>query len=134
LFGKLDMYALNEAHELAVKHLPSIKSVFVAGLKPGERLYVRHAFEVDPFQQEHLWLRVTGWIGDRLSGVLVDQPQQLTDLACGDEVFLWDDQIYDWLFTRADGSCEGGYTEEVAIEAQERFDRTHEDYPVLDRA
>ncbi|KRD12630.1 hypothetical protein ASE21_01620 [Flavobacterium sp. Root901] len=58
---------------------------------------------------EHMWINDVNFDGDTIYGVLVNQPNDLTNVNNGDEVQIPVNQISDWLFA-IDGKTYGGYT------------------------
>lgn len=58
---------------------------------------------------EHMWINDVNFDGVTIYGVLVNQPNDLTNVNNGDEVQIPVNQISDWLFA-IDGKTYGGYT------------------------
>ena len=106
--------AMARAQERAVATLPQTKARFQKGLGLGEQLYVKHAFPRDEEgQHEFMWVVVNTWKGDRIRGVLANDPAYRIDLRAGQTVDLTDADVIDWLLDRADGTHEGNFTGEV---------------------
>lgn len=58
---------------------------------------------------EHMWINDIGFDGEKIYGVLVNDPNDLTNVQNGDEVEIPINQISDWLFA-TDGKTYGGFT------------------------
>ncbi|HAS40669.1 MAG TPA: hypothetical protein DCS93_09335 [Microscillaceae bacterium] len=73
---------------------------------------VAFAQQIDPNEDpliEHMWVNNVDFDGDEISGVLVNEPQQLTNVQLNDEVTIPLEQISDWLFAIS-GKTYGGFT------------------------
>ncbi|MBW8685583.1 DUF2314 domain-containing protein [Chitinophaga rhizophila] len=58
---------------------------------------------------EHMWINDIQFDGSYVSGVLVNDPESLTNVKNGDEVTIPLDQISDWLYA-SEGKAYGGFT------------------------
>ena len=104
--------SLEEALALSAKALTGpVRDQFNAGLPSGDILYVKAPFHANDGSIEYLWIQVTTWQGDTLTGVLRSQPTWATGVTNGDEVSVAKQAIFDYLLRRADGSSEGNLTE-----------------------
>lgn len=61
---------------------------------------------------EHMWVNNINFDGEQLYGVLVNEPQQLTNVQLNDEVAVPLNQVSDWLFALM-GKTHGGFTIQV---------------------
>ncbi len=61
---------------------------------------------------EHMWVNDINFDGDTISGVLINSPNELTNIEEGDEVAVPLNQISDWLII-CEGQPYGGYTLQV---------------------
>ena len=104
--------ALAGARKEARSRLPAVKRRFLAGLAPGEALYVKHAFTEDEVV-EHMWVAVTSWDGQMVEGTLANDPQDIRTLRGGQAVEIDEAAVDDWLLRRADGTREGGFSAKV---------------------
>jgi len=104
-----DSEAMEAAHLGARDRLPEVKRRFQAGLRPGERLYVKHGFPTRE-GHEYMWLVVNTWESDQLRGQLANDPKTRLDLRAGQTVSLRESDLFDWLIALPDGSREGGLT------------------------
>lgn len=59
---------------------------------------------------------VTGWRGKTIVGSLNSKPQRVSKLGVGATVEVAEDEIADYVWTRADGTKEGGESIELFIE------------------
>jgi uncharacterized protein YegJ (DUF2314 family) len=108
-----DQESMEAAHMQAVGELPAMRQRFQAGLQPGEHLFVKHGFPYSADKNEYMWLAVNTWQGDRLRCELANDPHYRKDLRAGQTVELTEDQIFDWMLMRPDGSQYGGWTNRV---------------------
>ncbi|HEY9258164.1 DUF2314 domain-containing protein [Chitinophaga sp.] len=58
---------------------------------------------------EHMWVNDVEFDGDHISGVLINDPNELTNVKNGDPVKVPIDQVSDWLFSTR-GNTYGGFT------------------------
>lgn len=100
-----------EASSRAKKRLPTIRGLFDKGLAPGERLLVKGPFARDDGGDEWMWVEVTKWpSGKTLEGILQNDPFYIRKLKAGAKVEVRVQDIFDYIFYRADGTSEGNET------------------------
>lgn len=58
---------------------------------------------------EHMWINDINFDGEKIYGILVNDPNELTNVSNGDEVEIPFNQISDWLFA-SQGKTYGGFT------------------------
>lgn len=58
---------------------------------------------------EHMWINEINFDGDKIKGILVNDPDELTNVSNGDYVEIPVNQISDWLFATQDKTY-GGFT------------------------
>ncbi|MEO8240390.1 MAG: DUF2314 domain-containing protein [Flavobacterium sp.] len=58
---------------------------------------------------EHMWINEINFDGEKIKGILVNDPNELTNVSNGDYVEIPFNQISDWLFTTQDKTY-GGFT------------------------
>ena len=58
---------------------------------------------------EHMWINDVDFDGDTITGVLINTPNELTNIENGDEIVVPVAQISDWLFATR-GKTYGGFT------------------------
>jgi uncharacterized protein YegJ (DUF2314 family) len=109
----------------ARERLKEIKKDFDKGLKPGERLLVKAPFKRDDGGNEWMWVEVMKWPPDgTIDGVLQNDPFFIEGLRAGAKVRVNVDELFDYIFHRADGTTEGNETgaliEKQGVETQEK--------------
>lgn len=77
---------------------------------------------------EHMWINDVNFDGETIYGILVNDPDELTNVSNGDEVAVPINQISDWLFA-SQGKTYGGFT----IHAM-RSEMSHEERESHDNA
>lgn len=110
--------ALEQASARARARLPALRKVFQDGLGVGERLLVKAPFATADGGQEWMWVEVTDWEQTRLRGILNNTPYNVPELQRGEQVEVNMDEVFDYQYTHADGTEEGGETIKV-IEAMQ---------------
>jgi len=103
------------AHERAVAELPQIRARFQAGLQPGEVLMIKHGFPTPDDDREYMWVTVTSWRDDKISGRLSNIPNDVPLLSIGQEVRISESEVFDWVLLLGNGETKGGYTNLVAM-------------------
>ena len=98
------------ASNRARKKLPGLRVTFNRGLKPGEYIQLKAPFTTPSGGQEWMWVEVTGWKGDRISGLLQNEPMRIPDLHVGQAVEISEREVFDYIETRADGTQHGNET------------------------
>ena len=122
LFGKHDesMGVKHDAEMLALvakEELQALKPHFQAGLLPGERLLVE-----SPFHQggkvEWMWVEVSKWNGDDISGSLQNDPDIVTSLKAGAPVQVKASEAFDYLFLHSERYTTGNDTGKLIRKAR----------------
>lgn len=75
---------------------------------------------------EHMWINDVEFDGDTVSGVLINDPQELTNIKNGDPVKVPLSQVSDWLFS-SQGITYGGFTIQQLRSAMEEEERKEHD-------
>jgi uncharacterized protein YegJ (DUF2314 family) len=101
---------LEAASRRARAKLPALRSRFSRGLAPGEILHVKAPFTTPDGDQEWMWVEVISWKGNNISGLLQNEPDDVPGLHAGQLVAVSESEVFDYIFTRADGSLEGNET------------------------
>lgn len=114
-FAKTGGNAMMQAHERAMSELPRVKQRFVAGLKPGEVLFIKHGFATTAGSLEYMWAAVNRWDGKTLTGQLANEPREVAGLRMGMTVVLEEADLFDWMIQLPGDRSEGGYTSDVAL-------------------
>jgi uncharacterized protein YegJ (DUF2314 family) len=107
---------LDAARARAQKELAALAPHFAKGVPELERLLVKAPFRADGDGDgglEWMWVEVHGWKGDRLTGILVNEPEHVSTLHEGARVEVHQQDLFDYLHTRADGTTAGGETNRI---------------------
>jgi uncharacterized protein YegJ (DUF2314 family) len=60
-----------------------------------------------------MWVEVTSWKDGEIRGLLKNEPFNIPDLHGGEEVEVSEDDVFDYIRQRPDGTWEGNKTGEV---------------------
>lgn len=113
--AKTDSDEMSAAHTRAMSEMATVKQRFGTGLRPGEVLFMKYGFQTPDGDREFMWLAVTAWVGPVVAGQLANEPRQIPSLRLGQVVSIPENDVFDWMVQRPDGSHDGGYTSEVAM-------------------
>lgn len=105
-----DDAALQAASDRARAQLPALRKTFSAGLKPGEVLLLKCPFETPDAGREWMWVEVTAWERANLRGLLMNEPFHIPDLHAGQTVEVRQEDVFDYILRRDDGTQEGNET------------------------
>lgn len=129
LFGTKDSIAyvkhtkrLLAASEAARAKLPELQKAFTRGLQPGEYLLLKAPFATPEGGQEWMWVEVTAWQGDAITGRLNNNPFNIPTLHSGQLVKVSQAQVFDYIRHLADGQEEGNTTGRI-LQEQEKASR-----------
>lgn len=75
---------------------------------------------------EHMWINEIDFDGEKIHGVLMNSPNQLTNIKVGDRVSVDLNKISDWLFS-THGKTYGGYTIQLLRSRMNAEEREHHD-------
>lgn len=92
----------------AKKHFPEFEKAFREQLT-GQRFLVKAPFE-DGDEIEHLWLHVDGIDGERISGRLVSDPEEIGNVHQGDKKTVNLSSIDDFSYTDQDEIAHGSFS------------------------
>lgn len=116
-FGSVDTVAYvkhNQAIEAASDRarlkLPGLRKEFNAGLQPGETLLLKAPFETSDGAREWMWVEVSTWKGNSIIGLLANEPERVPGLRAGATVEVDEQDVFDYILHRADGTTEGNET------------------------
>jgi uncharacterized protein YegJ (DUF2314 family) len=101
---------LEAASSRARLKLPGLRADFSKGLRPGEMIQVKAPFDTPEGGQEWMWVEVLSWKGDRITGVLRNEPFEIPTLHSGQKVEVSESKVFDYTRTRPDGTLEGNET------------------------
>jgi uncharacterized protein YegJ (DUF2314 family) len=112
--------AIRSASERARKRLPALRKAFNSGLPPGENLLLTAPFDTPSGGNEWMWVEVSSWKGNEIVGLLGNEPAEIPDLHAGATVKINEQDVFDYLLYKADGSEEGNETGKEIAKAQPR--------------
>jgi uncharacterized protein YegJ (DUF2314 family) len=102
--------AIEAASDRARLKLPALRKQFNAGLQPGESLLLKAPFETSSGGNEWMWVEVSSWKGNAIVGLLANEPEEVPGLRAGATVKVKEQDIFDYVLNKADGSMEGNET------------------------
>lgn len=109
--------ALLAASERAKKKLPALRAAFQAGLQPGEIVMLKAPFATAQEGVEWMWVEVSQWSGEKITGMLRNEPRYVPSLKAGQMVEIKQSDVFDYIRRRADGQQEGNETSEILSKA-----------------
>lgn len=104
---------LLEASKAAMAKLPALREAFRRGLRPGEYIQVKAPFATRDGGHEWMWVEVTNWEGDAISGLLRNEPFNVPGLHGGQMVKVSQSKVFDYIWQGADGRQEGNQTGKI---------------------
>lgn len=110
--------AILAASERARARLPELRRAFNQGLEPGEYITVKAPFATADGGTEWMWVEVIEWDGDRIRGLLKNEPVYVPDLKGGAEVTVDQSELFDYIRNFADGRVEGNETGQIMQQAR----------------
>lgn len=117
LFGSFDKVQMVKHTEaiLAASHaarskLPALQAAFRKGLQPGEYLLLKAPFKTATGGREWMWVEVMSWDGEKIQGLLKNEPANIPDLHGGQQVAIAQSDVFDYIRYDANGNAEGNET------------------------
>lgn len=104
---------LLDASKTAKAKLPSLRDAFRRGLQPGEYILVKAPFATPEGGNEWMWVEVTSWDGDGISGLLKNEPTNIPSLHGGQMVKVSQSKVFDYIRRSPDGHDEGNETGKI---------------------
>ena len=101
---------LDQARRRARQKLSALRAKFKKGLAPGEFIQVKAPFKTPDDGKEWMWVEISSWNGDKITGLLKNEPFNIPSLHAGQMVEVSEAQIYDYIRRHADGTSEGNET------------------------
>jgi uncharacterized protein YegJ (DUF2314 family) len=86
---------------------PGARAQFLAGLPPGQTLYVVTRLSDPGGRWEQAFIRVTAIEGDSISGIISSHLQLVRSSTAGQSYTFSEADLVDWAITKPDGSEEG---------------------------
>ena len=109
----------NAASRKAREKLPALREQFNKKMQPGEYIQVKVPFPAPGGGNEYMWVEVSSWNGDKIKGLLRNEPVNIPTLHGGQMVAVSEAKVFDYIHTRPDGTQEGNETSKI-IQAQEQ--------------
>jgi uncharacterized protein YegJ (DUF2314 family) len=101
---------LEQASALARKKLTAMEADFKRGLRPGEYLQAKAPFPTPAGGNEWMWVEITKWDGDRIDGLLQNDPYDIPAMKAGQSVRIKLSEVFDYIRVHPDGHREGNTT------------------------
>jgi len=101
------------ASKTAKSRLSAVREAFNRGLQPGEYVQVKAPFKTPEGGQEWMWVEVTAWDGNAISGLLKNEPFNIPTLHGGQMVKVSQEEVFDYLRRDAAGREEGNKTGKI---------------------
>ncbi len=105
---------LEAASARARQKLPGIKLLFNKK-EVGYAVSLKLPFETRDGKPEYMWIEVTNWDRGTIKGVLQNDPYDVEGLKAGSVVQVKEDDVYDYILYKPDGTQEGGETTEILL-------------------
>jgi uncharacterized protein YegJ (DUF2314 family) len=97
----------------AKRELPGLQKEMAAGFRPGEYLEVKAPFKTESGGNEWMWVEVRKWEGNRITGLLDNEPEAVPGLHSGRQVEVRQEDIFDYIHTFPDKQQEGNETSKI---------------------
>lgn len=104
---------LEAARAAARAKLPALKTHFQTKFSPGESIMVKAPFKTDTGGTEWMWVAVNTWEGTQITGLLISDPRFIKTLKAGQTVKVSQDELFDYLHRKPDGTTEGNTTSRI---------------------
>jgi uncharacterized protein YegJ (DUF2314 family) len=104
---------LEAASRQARTKLPALRAEFNKGLAPGDCIQVKAPFDRPDGGSEFMWVEVTSWQGDKITGLLSNEPFYIPTLHGGQIVEVSEAKVFDYIRRHTDGTSEGNETGKV---------------------
>jgi uncharacterized protein YegJ (DUF2314 family) len=112
--------ALLAASRRAREKLPALREHFNKDMKPGEYIQVKVPFPVPGGGNEYMWVEVSSWNGDKINGLLRNEPMNIPKLHGGQMVQVSEAKVFDYIHSLPDGTQEGNQTGKIIQQQEER--------------
>lgn len=120
LFGSVDQVSqikhdeqLLNASKAAKAKLPALREAFNKGLQPGEYLLVKAPFQTTAGGREWMWVEVSAWQDEVITGLLKNEPVDVPRLHAGQMVKVQQQDLFDYIRYYANGKSEGNETGKI---------------------
>jgi hypothetical protein len=85
---------LLEASRRARAKLPALRKAFNSGLAPGEFIQVKATFHAPDGENEWMWVEITSWKGNKIRGLLRNEPYKIPKLHGGQAVDVLEEDSF----------------------------------------
>lgn len=93
--------------------LPELQQAFTAGLQPGEFIDLKAPFRTSDGGTEWMWVEVNSWRGDKIKGLLDNEPSYIPDLHAGQVVEIRQEDVFDYIRHYPDKHTDGNTTGDI---------------------
>ena len=97
-----------------------IKPRFEKQLEPNEHVLAKFPFATPTSNKEFMWVEITSWKDGSITGILENDPFEVPNLKAGAKVSVKEQELYDYIWQKNDGSQEGNETGKIMERMQER--------------
>lgn len=116
--------ALEAASKRARARLPELRKAFAKGLAPGEYIQVKAPFATPNDSNEWMWVEITEWKGNRIRGLLKNEPFDIPGLHGGQIVLVQEEKVFDYIRRYPSGREEGNETGRIIEKMQGSVERS----------
>lgn len=109
---------LTAASQAAQMKLAGLRAAFARGLQPGETILLKAPFAKASGGSEWMWVEVRKWQGERIEGVLKNEPRENPSLRAGQVVQVGQARVFDYIRHYPDGREEGNSTSRIIEKMQ----------------
>lgn len=92
------------------RKLAELQKSFAAGLQPGEFIQVKAPFATPNGDREWMWVEISGWKGDKIKGLLENEPFNIKSLHAGQKVEVRQEEVFDYIHEYPNKTTEGNTT------------------------
>lgn len=112
--------AINTASSNARKKLPKLRQEVLDQFQStgGGYLLLKGPFKTPQGGNEWMWVEVIKWENKLISGFLKNEPRLIPNLKEGAEVTIKEDDVFDYIRVKADGTSEGNETGKLILKYQ----------------
>lgn len=112
--------AILEASAKARERLPALQDLFNEEQKMSEGyvILLKAPFEDDKGNNEWMWVEVTQWDSSTIKGILKNEPFYIKSLKAGAKVVVQEEDIFDYILYKPDGTKEGNETQALILKAK----------------
>ena len=96
-----------------------LKPSFADGPDLNEQLLIKAPFANSSDSVEWMWVEVVSWEGSTIRGILANDPFDVPDLKAGATVEVEEDDVFDYIHDRPDGTQVGNETGKIIQRMQE---------------